>query len=113
MTPWTEIAPVIVFGICASAENLRVSFTYGPRQLRIGPIRNLLIVAVTTVAALLPLWVGRSLRGYVPTAVADVIAALLLVGMWRFNTWLERRSSGRPAKVLEPRRAAPTQPMNV
>jgi putative Mn2+ efflux pump MntP len=97
VTPWTEIASVIVLGIGANTENLPVGFAYGLRRLRIGLVRNLLIAAVTTIATLVPLSVGRGLRGYVPTAAPDVIAGLLLVGLGLFNRWLERR---RPVTLI-------------
>ena len=101
MTPWTEVASVIVLGIGANTENLPVGFAYGLRRLRIGFVRNLLIAAVTTFAALVPLSVGRGLRAYVSTAAPNVIAGLLLVGLGFFNAWLERRSSGSPIKAPE------------
>jgi putative Mn2+ efflux pump MntP len=94
VTPWTEIMLVIVLGISANTENLPVGFAYGLRRLRIGLVRNLLIAAATTVATLVPLSVGRSVRGYVPTAAPDLIAGLLLVGLGLANSWFERRSSG-------------------
>lgn len=112
MTPWTEIASVVVLGVGANTENLPVGFAYGLRRLRIGLVRNLLIAAVTTAAALVPLAVGRGLRGYVPAAAPDVIAGLLLVGLGLFNAWLERRSSGRWIKAPEPWRSA-TEPIDL
>jgi len=102
VTPWTEIASVIVLGIGANIENLPVGFAYGVRRLRIGLVRNLLIAAVTTAAALAPFAVGRGLRGHVPAVAPDVIAGLLLVALGFFNMWLERRSSGRQIKAPEP-----------
>lgn len=112
MTPWTEIASVVVLGVGANTENLPVGFAYGLRRLRIGLVRNLLIAAVTTAAALVPLAVGRGLRGYVPAAAPDVIAGLLLAGLGLFNAWLERRGSGRRIKAPEPWRSA-TEPIDL
>jgi putative Mn2+ efflux pump MntP len=99
VTPSTEIASVIILGIGANTENLPVGFAYGLRRLRIGLVPNLLIAAMTTVAALVPLSVGRSLRGYVPTAAPDVFAGLLLIGLGVLGVWLERRRSGRQIKL--------------
>jgi putative Mn2+ efflux pump MntP len=104
VTPWTEIASVVALGVGANTENLPVGFAYGLRRVRIGLVRNLIIAVVTTAAALVPLAVGRGLRGYVPVAAPDVIAGLLLVGLGLFNAWLERRGSGR--RTPEPRGGA-------
>ena len=101
MTPWTNIASVIVLGIGANTENLPVGFAYGLRRLRIGLVRNLLIAAVTTAVTLLPLAVGRGLRGYVPAVSPDTIAGLLLVGLGFVNAGLERRSSRKEIKAPE------------
>jgi putative Mn2+ efflux pump MntP len=108
VTPWTEIVLVIVLGISANTDNLAVGFAYGLRRLRIGLVRNLLIAAATTVATLVPLSVGRGVRGYVPTAAPDVIAGLFLVGLGLFNMWFERRKTGTPIAALGPSRAGPT-----
>ena len=62
MTPWTEIASVVVLGVGANTENLPVGLSYGLRHRRIGLARNLLIAAVTTAATLLPLIAGRDVR---------------------------------------------------
>jgi putative Mn2+ efflux pump MntP len=97
------MASVVALGIGANTENLPVGFAYGLRKVRIGLIRNLIIAVVTTAAALVPLAVGRGMRGYVPAAAPDVIAGLLLVGLGLFNAWLERRGSGRQIKTPEPR----------
>jgi putative Mn2+ efflux pump MntP len=108
VTPWTEIVLVIVLGISANTENLPVGFAYGLRGLRIGLARNLLIAAATTVATLVPLSVGRGVRGYVPPAAPDVIAGLLLVGLGLFNRWFERRRSGTRIAAPGPSEAGPT-----
>ena len=101
MTPWTEMAAVISLGVGANTENLPVGLAYGLRKLRIGLIRNLLIAAVTTAATLVPLAVGRGLRGYAPAEAPDIIAGALLVALGLFNTWLERRGYDRQIKALE------------
>jgi putative Mn2+ efflux pump MntP len=103
VTPWTEAASVIALGIGANTENLPVGFAYGLRRVRIGLIRNLLIAAVTTAAAIVPLAIGRGLRGYVPAEAPDIVAGLILGGLGLFNAWRERRSSGMRIKVPEPR----------
>ena len=100
-----EIASVIVLGIGANTENLPVGFAYGLRQLRIGLSRNLVITAVTTVAALVPLAVGRSLRGHAPTSTPDLFAGLLLVGLGLSNAWRERSSSNSQNHATDPRGA--------
>jgi putative Mn2+ efflux pump MntP len=91
VTPWTEIASVIVLGVGANTENLPVGLAYGLRRLRIGLARNLLIAAATTAATLVPLAIGEGLRGYMTTGASDVIAGLLLVGLALVNMWRDRR----------------------
>jgi putative Mn2+ efflux pump MntP len=108
VTPWTEIVLVVVLGISANTENLPVGFAYGLRRLRIGLVRNLLIAAATTVATLVPLSVGRGVRGYVPTAAPEFVAGLLLVGLGLLNRWFERRRSGTRIAVPGPGAARPT-----
>jgi putative Mn2+ efflux pump MntP len=101
VTPWTEVASVIILGVGANTENLPLGFAYGLRDLRIGLVRNLLIAVITTAATLVPLAIGRDLRGYVPMAAPDRIAGLLLVGLGLFNISLERRRFDRQVKTPE------------
>ena len=98
MTPWTEIASVVVLGVGANTENLPVGLSYGLRHRRIGLARNLLIAGVTTAATLLPLIAGRDLRDLALTSAPDVIGGLLLVGLGLFNIWQDRR---RPLRAVE------------
>ena len=108
MTHWSEIVLVVVLGMSANTDNFAVGFAFGLRRLRIGFVRNLLIAAATTVATLVPLSVGRGVRGYVPTVAPDVIAGSLLVGLGLFNSWFERRQSRTRIAEPGPSKARPT-----
>ena len=79
MKLWTELASILVLGVGANSENLPVGLAYGLRGLRIGPAPNLLIAGMTTAATIVPLLVGRSLRGYMSVALPDLLAGSLLV----------------------------------
>jgi hypothetical protein len=69
-----------------------------------GHAPNLLIAGMTTAATIVPLLVGRSLRGYMSVALPDLLAGSLLVVLGLANFWLDRRKRGRP--LLAPGRGA-------
>jgi putative Mn2+ efflux pump MntP len=99
MRVWTELASILVLGVGANSENLPIGMAYGLRGLRIGQGPNLLIAGMTTAATILPLIVGRSLRGYMPVALPDLLAGSLLVVLGLANFWWDRRKRGRPLLI--------------
>jgi putative Mn2+ efflux pump MntP len=101
VSPWTNAATIIVLGLGANSENAPVGFAYGLRNLQIGLARNLFIAIVTTAATLMPMAVGRDLRGAVSVASPNVIAGLLLVCLGILNAWFDRQTLRRAAEISE------------
>jgi putative Mn2+ efflux pump MntP len=97
MSPWTKIASTIALGIGANSENLPVGLAYGMRGMPIGLTRNVAIALLTTLATLVPLAIGREIRGSIPEALPDALSGFLLIGLGLLNIWIDRR---RPFQAL-------------
>lgn len=75
------VAKLVLLGIAGNLDNLVVGVAYGARRKRIPALANLLIAGCAFLFTIGTTWLGEYVRRYLSATSANVIGAILLIGM--------------------------------
>jgi putative sporulation protein YtaF len=79
---------IIVIGLTANLDNLGIGVSFGAKRTKISFLSNLIIAALSMVAAFLSISFGNIISSYVPPKIANWTGSILiiLIGAWSIKS---------------------------
>ena len=94
-----QLVIILLLAISCNIDNIGVGLAYGARGIGIPLVSNLLIALLTAVGTGVCVVFGQKIVQFLPTEVAVILGAVLLIGMGVWVIWQEFKQKQQPSEV--------------